>query len=34
VLGQFLLLKMNKDLFIEWIKDLVGANTKQVTVMT
>jgi hypothetical protein len=32
VLGQFLLLKMNKDLFIEWIKDLVGANTKQVNI--
>ena len=29
VLGQFLLLKKNKDLFVEWIKDLAGANSKQ-----
>ena len=29
VLGQFLLLKKNKDLFVEWIKDLTGANSKQ-----
>ncbi|GLH14879.1 hypothetical protein R5R35_000291 [Gryllus longicercus] len=29
VLGQFLLLKKNKELFIDWMKDSVGANTKQ-----
>ncbi|XP_023329832.1 barrier-to-autointegration factor [Eurytemora carolleeae] len=31
VLGQFLLLKKNKDLFVEWLKELAGANTKQAT---
>jgi len=31
VLGQFLLLKKNRDLFEEWIKDLAGANKKQAT---
>ena len=31
LLGQFLLLKKNKDLFIEWMKDLVGTNTRQAT---
>jgi hypothetical protein len=29
VLGQFLILKKNKDLFIDWIKDSAGANNKQ-----
>jgi len=29
VLGQFLLLKKNRDLFLDWLKDLAGANTKQ-----
>jgi len=27
VLGQFLLLKMEKDLFIDWLKELVGVNS-------
>ncbi|KAM3920596.1 barrier-to-autointegration factor A-like [Leptodactylus fuscus] len=29
VLGQFLVLKKNEDLFKEWLKDICGANTKQ-----
>ena len=29
VLGQFLVLKKNKDLFIDWLKDHAGANSKQ-----
>jgi hypothetical protein len=29
VLGQFLVLKKNKDLFIDWLKDHAGANIKQ-----
>ena len=29
VLGQFLLLKKNKELFVEWTRDLTGANSKQ-----
>ncbi|KAK2193255.1 hypothetical protein NP493_16g06006 [Ridgeia piscesae] len=29
VLGQFLILKMSKDLFIDWLKDTCGANSKQ-----
>jgi hypothetical protein len=26
---QFLVLKKNKDLFIDWLKDYAGANSKQ-----
>jgi len=29
VLGEFLILKKHHDLFIEWLKDLAGANNKQ-----
>ncbi|XP_067010078.1 barrier-to-autointegration factor [Anabrus simplex] len=29
VLGQFLVLKKNKELFTDWIKDSIGANGKQ-----
>jgi len=28
VLGQFLVLKKNRELFLEWLQDLVGANSK------
>ena len=31
VLGQFLIMKKNKDLFMEWMRDQVGANKKQAT---
>ena len=27
--SQFLVLKKNKDLFIDWLKDYAGANSKQ-----
>merc|ERR1711899_568536 len=29
VLGQFLVLKKNRDLFVDWLKDYAGANSKQ-----
>ncbi|EEC03173.1 DNA-bridging protein BAF, putative [Ixodes scapularis] len=29
VLGQFLVLKKNKGLFVEWMKDICAANSKQ-----
>ncbi|XP_052106890.1 barrier-to-autointegration factor-like [Mytilus californianus] len=29
VLGQFLVLKKDEDMFKDWLKDLIGANSKQ-----
>merc|ERR1712062_561602 len=29
VLGQSLVLKKNRDLFVDWLKDYAGANAKQ-----
>ena len=29
LLGQFLILKKNRDLFEDWLKDYAGANSKQ-----
>lgn len=29
VLGQFLVLKKNRDFFLDWMKDSIGANQKQ-----
>jgi len=29
VLGQFLVLKKHKELFIDWMKDICGANVRQ-----
>ncbi|XP_071525703.1 barrier-to-autointegration factor [Panulirus ornatus] len=29
VLGQYLVLKKNKELFLDWLKDTCGANIKQ-----
>ncbi|XP_024885654.1 barrier-to-autointegration factor B, partial [Temnothorax curvispinosus] len=31
VLGQYLVLKKNKELFQEWMKDACSANSKQST---
>jgi len=31
VLGKFLTLKKNKELFVEWLQDLVNANSNQAT---
>lgn len=29
VLGQFLVLKKNEELFVDWLKETCGANAKQ-----
>lgn len=29
VLGQYLILKKNSDLFKDWLKEIAGANSKQ-----
>ncbi|XP_075225520.1 barrier to autointegration factor isoform X2 [Lycorma delicatula] len=29
VFGQFLVLKKSRELFVDWMKDTCGANTKQ-----
>ncbi len=31
VFGQFLILKKNRDLFVDWLKDMASANNKQAT---
>ncbi|XP_059471446.1 barrier-to-autointegration factor [Neocloeon triangulifer] len=31
VLGQYLVLKKNQELFVDWLKDTCSANTKQST---
>ncbi|EEB20336.1 conserved hypothetical protein [Pediculus humanus corporis] len=31
VLGQFLVLKKDQEIFVDWMKDIINANTKQAT---